>query len=181
MCQWPRRKRGQSCWITARLVNVGGWRKTGSLLVLPGESQGLCPGERWRNRRFIVSSTQGTVCSQFSLKRKSYLPELLGFCFILHFCSSWLREGPGGWVARGRTLRLSDSFCKPSQRIMFSLPMTFIFTRLRTQRLKPMWKEEGLTRNHDDFLHTVMNVTAISWRVKQESASFKSGELHKKL
>lgn len=69
--QWkyqnPRTKRGRSCWITARLVNVGGWRKTGSLSALPGESQGLCPGERWRNRRFIVSSMQGTVCSQFSV------------------------------------------------------------------------------------------------------------------
>lgn len=37
--------------------------KTVSLADLPGESQELCPEERWGNQKFIVSSTKGIISS----------------------------------------------------------------------------------------------------------------------
>lgn len=41
-------------------------------------------------------------------------------------------------------------------------------------------KEEWHTRVYGNFLHTVMHVTAVSPRVKQESVGFKSDEIHRK-
>lgn len=79
-------------------------------------------------------------------------------------------------------LRLSYSFCKISQRITFSVLPAFRFTLLVTPRKcsEPIQKEEWHTRVYGNFLQTVMHVTAVSPRVKQESVGCKSEEIQRK-